>query len=324
MLFIIYNKKKKKKFKMENGGETYKCEKCGNTLLKSNKLLHDLKCTEKKDININLNINPNNNNNNKNQNFININEIDQNAFDLYQNDIFECDKCNARMKMKDKLDHLLCHQLEQGDSGVFNNGSNIFDSVNNNNNYLNNNFNLNNPNNFININTNIHRNNRNIHQNNNHNINRLQRNFININLNDDDNDEEDNEDNNNNYNIQISNNIQINGSFEGDSNNNNNEDEYDDGNEDLNSLEEDGEFDDFDIDDNGLDDHLINTYPVSKIKDISKLDEEKKKCCICLENYKNNDETIILPCVHIFHSNCIKHWMKRQDSCPICKNKINI
>ena len=38
--------------------------------------------------------------------------------------------------------------------------------------------------------------------------------------------------------------------------------------------------------------------------------------------FVKNDEIMNLPCVHIFHSNCIKKWMKRQDICPICKNKI--
>ena len=90
-------------------------------------------------------------------------------------------------------------------------------------------------------------------------------------------------------------------------------------NEDL-----DGDFDDDDDDviNNGIEDSIIDTLPKSRIKDINKLTEDKKKCCICLENFKINDETINLPCIHIFHSDCIKKWMKRQDICPICKNKI--
>ena len=73
----------------------------------------------------------------------------------------------------------------------------------------------------------------------------------------------------------------------------------------------------------GLEDEIINNYPISKIQDINKLSEDKKKCIICLEDFKNNDDTIILPCIHIFHEECIKNWMKKNDSCPICKFHIN-
>ena len=237
---------------MENGAEEYKCEKCGSTLLKSNKFLHDLKCINS--INTNLF---------QNQNFININEIGSNYINQ-NNNYFLCNICNVEINNKDKLDHLLCHQLEKGESEKGDNGNNLFGSDSLNNEMLNVNNNINN------INVNI----------------------MDINSNDD-------EDNPHSF-------VQ--------------ENEEAEDNEDINSMDDDDFDDDFDY--NGIDENVIKTYPVSKIKDINKLTEEKKKCCICLENYKNNDETIILPCVHIFHSNCIKHWMKRQDTCPICKNKI--
>ena len=48
----------------------------------------------------------------------------------------------------------------------------------------------------------------------------------------------------------------------------------------------------------------------------------KKKCTICLEDYVNGDNSIALPCIHIFHANCIKTWLKENNSCPICKNEI--
>ena len=74
----------------------------------------------------------------------------------------------------------------------------------------------------------------------------------------------------------------------------------------------------------GLDDKSIKNYPISKIHDISTLSEDKKKCLVCLENFKNGDYFITLPCIHIFHAECIKKWMKQQNFCPICKNIIKI
>ena len=74
--------------------------------------------------------------------------------------------------------------------------------------------------------------------------------------------------------------------------------------------------------DGGLKEDIIRNYPITKIKNPRKLSENKKKCLICLENFKKGDNSIVLPCIHIFHSECIKTWMKKKNSCPLCKNKI--
>ena len=68
---------------------------------------------------------------------------------------------------------------------------------------------------------------------------------------------------------------------------------------------------------------LLNVLPESKIADINKLNEENKKCLICLEEYVNNDNVIYLPCFHIFHKNCIIQWIKNHAICPLCKININ-
>ena len=52
--------------------------------------------------------------------------------------------------------------------------------------------------------------------------------------------------------------------------------------------------------------------------------ENFEKCIICMEKYVLNDEVETLPCFHIFHKECIEHWLKAgKDTCPICKNKVN-
>ena len=252
---------------MEKNKDTYKCEKCGNILLKSNKMLHDLKCTSYYN-----DFGFFGNNNHINNNFININEIDT----------YTCNKCGACINLKDKVDHLLCHQIEEdnkeNETTEFRNIPILSDSSSEDDNK---------PNIINNININIVNNNNGIHKNFN----------IGGNLNNSDDDENYNDKNNSNENDEI---------------------EDNEGQEEFDSFEEDN----FSDENNGIDENTIKTFPVSKIKDISKLTEEKKKCCICLENFKKNDETMILPCIHIFHSDCIKKWMKRQDICPICKNKI--
>ena len=58
------------------------------------------------------------------------------------------------------------------------------------------------------------------------------------------------------------------------------------------------------------------------LKNTSKLNPDKKECTICLEKFNINDKIINLECLHMFHNNCIKNWLKMKDYCPICKNKI--
>ena len=67
---------------------------------------------------------------------------------------------------------------------------------------------------------------------------------------------------------------------------------------------------------------ILNELPETNIEDVSKLDSDKKNCVICLEDFKNREKAIILPCIHLFHKNCIKSWLKKNNSCPICKFKL--
>lgn len=47
-------------------------------------------------------------------------------------------------------------------------------------------------------------------------------------------------------------------------------------------------------------------------------------CCIWLEEYKQNDEIICLPCNerHFFHAACIGDWVKHSNNCPLWKEPI--
>ena len=64
-----------------------------------------------------------------------------------------------------------------------------------------------------------------------------------------------------------------------------------------------------------------NNLIETKIK-ADKLNEENKKCVICIEDFKDNDNVIFLPCFHVFHPKCITSWLRKKDDCPLCK--INI
>jgi E3 ubiquitin-protein ligase RLIM len=45
-----------------------------------------------------------------------------------------------------------------------------------------------------------------------------------------------------------------------------------------------------------------------------------EECVICLENFRNSSRVKLMNCNnHIFHSICIRKWIKNHDTCPICK-----
>jgi len=64
---------------------------------------------------------------------------------------------------------------------------------------------------------------------------------------------------------------------------------------------------------------LIETTIIHHAEDLS---SDKKDCVICLEEFKNGDEVITLPCFHLYHKKCISDWLKLNNACPICKHVI--
>ena len=51
---------------------------------------------------------------------------------------------------------------------------------------------------------------------------------------------------------------------------------------------------------------------------------ENKQCLICLDDYQLNENVCYLPCFHLFHSDCIKSWVRKSNKCPLCKNIIKL
>jgi E3 ubiquitin-protein ligase Arkadia len=46
---------------------------------------------------------------------------------------------------------------------------------------------------------------------------------------------------------------------------------------------------------------------------------DPQPCCVCQEEYKNDDDLGTLDCGHDFHTDCIKQWLVCKNLCPICK-----
>lgn len=42
-------------------------------------------------------------------------------------------------------------------------------------------------------------------------------------------------------------------------------------------------------------------------------------CAICLEQMKRDETKIRITCGHVYHRRCIRKWLRRKSSCPVCR-----
>lgn len=47
-------------------------------------------------------------------------------------------------------------------------------------------------------------------------------------------------------------------------------------------------------------------------------------CSICLEQPKLEEEFCILPCMHIFHCDCVDSWIRAKRTCPNCRIRADV
>ena len=73
---------------------------------------------------------------------------------------------------------------------------------------------------------------------------------------------------------------------------------------------------------------IIKFLPVSEVKEIKQNvednDNNNKKCVICLCEFEIGDQVSALPCLHVFHTECIASWIKKHLQCPICKFEVTL
>ena len=48
-------------------------------------------------------------------------------------------------------------------------------------------------------------------------------------------------------------------------------------------------------------------------------DMEVFDCSICLTEIEEGEQVGILPCIHIFHVDCLRQWITRKNACPLCQ-----
>ena len=45
-------------------------------------------------------------------------------------------------------------------------------------------------------------------------------------------------------------------------------------------------------------------------------------CSICLD--EKNESVVKLNCGHLYHKDCVKDWLRRELSCPVCRSNITL
>lgn len=60
-------------------------------------------------------------------------------------------------------------------------------------------------------------------------------------------------------------------------------------------------------------------------EDCEASDEFQAMCAICIENINVNEWYKQLPqCEHYFHADCIDGWLRLRDSCPLCRQTVEM
>ena len=82
----------------------YECPRCHNKFPESNKIMHDIRCTEENPL-------PNN------ENFVpipqNIPQLEEDEKNIKDSGVFECNICHMVISELERNDHMLCHDLEK-------------------------------------------------------------------------------------------------------------------------------------------------------------------------------------------------------------------
>ena len=66
----------------------------------------------------------------------------------------------------------------------------------------------------------------------------------------------------------------------------------------------------------------INNLKKTEINKNNINDFKEQTCNVCLENFSEGQISIKLDCGHHFHENCIIHWLKMRNTCPVCRHEL--
>lgn len=64
--------------------------------------------------------------------------------------------------------------------------------------------------------------------------------------------------------------------------------------------------------------------PVSVVERLQmKIAESPDLCSICLDEFDIRIHVLEMPCRHIFHNECLREWLTRSNTCPLCRFRLS-
>lgn len=51
---------------------------------------------------------------------------------------------------------------------------------------------------------------------------------------------------------------------------------------------------------------------------------ELPNCIVCMTDIEINSDTLLIPCGHMFHDKCIRLWLEKHNTCPVCRFELPI
>jgi len=62
-----------------------------------------------------------------------------------------------------------------------------------------------------------------------------------------------------------------------------------------------------------------NRLPQTIVGKEDLMDESNQECAICLETQRLGAKVTKLPCAHIFCNDCVRSWLEKNNTCPVCR-----
>ena len=73
---------------------------------------------------------------------------------------------------------------------------------------------------------------------------------------------------------------------------------------------------------------ISKIFSKTRTKDIDEYIVEKKligyECLICLDEFKQGQQIIMIKCGHLYHKPCLDSWFLKKKTCPLCDEQLTI
>jgi len=68
---------------------------------------------------------------------------------------------------------------------------------------------------------------------------------------------------------------------------------------------------------------ILKFLPIWEVRQ-NKRSDNNNNCVICLSEFQIGERIAALPCLHVFHYDCIKNWLINELLCPVCKFEVTL